>query len=201
MFIVYRGIELQQGERRPQRIGRLTRAVPAIMLAALLGACATPARVDQMKVEAPSGTRAAIASTAMKEAVAIGQVSGGKDTNPLWMSNISTADFERALQDSLQSAGLLAPDRQNCRVRLTAQLLSLDQPFVGADMTVTASVLYTLVDCASRKEVWVTTITLPYTAKFGDALLGVERLKLANEGAARVNIAKLVELLAVFKPQ
>lgn len=185
--------------KRPCR--RLTRTMPAVVLAALLAGCATPARVDQMKVDAPAGTRTAIASTAMKEAVAIGQVSGGKDTNPLWISNISTADFERALQSSLQSAGLLAPDPQKCRVQLAAQLLSLDQPFFGADMTVTASVLYTLVDCASRKEVWVRTITLPYKAAFGDALLGVERLKLANEGAARVNIAKLVEMLAEFKPQ
>lgn len=175
-------------------------AAPAAVVLALLG-CATPARVDQMKVETPAATRTAITTSAMKEAVAIGQVGGGKDTNPLWVSNISTADFEAALRSSLQSAGLLAPDPQKCRVQLTAQLLSLDQPAFGLDMTVTASVLYTLTDCATRKEVWVKTLTLPYTAKFGDAVLGVERLKLANEGAARVNIAKLVELLGEFKPQ
>lgn len=183
------------------KVRPVARALPAIALAALLGGCATPARMDQMKVDAPPAMRATIASSAMKDAVAIGQVGGGKDTNPLWVSNISTADFERALQESLQSAGLLAPDRQRCRVQLTAQLLSLAQPFFGADMTVTASVLYTLHDCASKQEIWVKTITLPYTAKFGDSLLGVERLKLANEGAARVNIAKLVEMLAEFKPQ
>lgn len=181
--------------------GRRTRVASAMVLAALLAGCATPARVDQMKVDAPPGTRTAITTSVMKQAIAIGQVSGGKDTNPLWVSNISTADFERALQASLESAGLLAPDRQKCRLKLTAQLLSLDQPFFGADMTVTASVLYTLFDCATTKEVWVKTITLPYKAAFGDALLGVERLKLANEGAARVNIAKLVELLAEFRPQ
>ena len=177
------------------------RGLPAAALVVLLAGCATPARMDQMKVDAASATRAAIASSALKEAVVIGQVSGGKDTNPLWVSNISTADFQRALQESLQSAGLLAADRQRCRAQLGAQLLSLAQPFFGADMTVTASVLYTLTDCASGKELWVRTITLPYTAKFGDSLLGVERLKLANEGAARVNIAKLVELLAEFRPQ
>lgn len=100
----------------------------------------------------------------------------------------------------MRSAGLLAAEGQACRLRLNAQLLSLAQPMVGASMTVTASVLYTLVDCTDRKELWVRTITLPYTAAFTDSLLGVERLKLANEGAARVNIQQLIKELAAFKP-
>lgn len=166
----------------------------------MLSACATPARVEQMRVDTPEAVRQAIAGSAMKEAVSIKEVSGGKETNPLWVSNISNEDFRRALEDSLRSAGLLAPTAQGGRYLLTVNLLSLAQPMFGADMTVTASVLYTLVDSRSGKEVWVRTITLPYTAAFGDSILGVERLKLANEGAARVNIRKLVELLAEFKP-
>jgi hypothetical protein len=183
------------------RIGSVWPTAWALTVVALLTACATPARVEQMTVPAAVTTRTAIASSAMREAVTLGQVSGGKDTNPLWISNISSEDFERALRASLQSAELLAPSGPGCRLTLTAQLLNLAQPAVGLDMTVTASVLYTLFDCSTRKEVWTRTITLPYTAAFGDSLLGVERLKLANEGAARVNIRKLVELLAAFEPR
>jgi hypothetical protein len=191
---------LPQFHEAPQRSRSVCCALAVPVIVALLTACATPARVEQMTVAAPDATRTAIASTAMREAVTLGRVSGGKDTNPLWVSNISSADFEQALQASLRSAELLAPSRQDCRLKLTAQLLSLAQPAMGLDMTVTASVLYTLIDCRTQKEVWVRTITLPYTAAFSDSLLGVERLKLANEGAARVNIRKLVELLAVFDP-
>jgi hypothetical protein len=187
--------------RKSSSTRRLIRGVSGLALVVLLAACATPARVDQMTIDTPDARRTAVASSAMRNAVAIGQVGGGKETNPLWVSNIASADFEAALRASLRSAGLLAIDPTNCRVQLDAQLLSLAQPMVGASMTVTASVLYRLVDCVTKKEVWVRTITLPYTAAFTDSLLGVERLKLANEGAARVNIKQLVAELAEFKPQ
>ena len=39
-------------------------------------------------------------------------------------------------------------------------------------------------------------ITTPYTAKAGDAFPGVERLRLANEGAVRQNITRLIDELA-----
>jgi hypothetical protein len=183
------------------RPGSVCNALLVLIVVTLMTACATPARVEQMTVPAADATRTAVSSRAMREAISLGQVGGGKETNPLWISNISSADFERALRASLQAAQLLAPSGQDCRLKLTAQLLSLAQPAMGLDMTVTASVLYTLVDCKTQKEVWVKTITLPYTAAFGDSLLGVERLKLANEGAARANIRKLVELLAEFEPR
>ena len=52
-----------------------------------------------------------------------------------------------------------------------------------------------IVDRATGKEGSVKAIMAPLAAKFGDALLGVEYLGLANEGAGCVSIAKLVELL------
>ena len=177
---------------------RLWHGVLVLVLTLLLAACATPARREQMTIATPTPSHTAPA--ALKQAISLGPVSGGKQTNPLWVSNISSEDFEAALRSSMLAAQLLVPDGKECRVKLTAQLLSLAQPAFGLDMTVTASVLYTLVDCRTQKEVWVQTITLPYTAAFGDSLIGVERLKLANEGAARVNIQKLVELLAAYQP-
>ena len=64
---------------------------------------------------------------------------------------------------------------------------------IGLDMTVTATVTYTLVERATGKTAWEKVIVAPYTAKFGDSLLGVERLKLANEGAIRTNISNLLD--------
>ncbi len=165
----------------------------AIVLIAsmLLAGCATPARVDQMTV-APATMAVAAAPEALRQNIAIKDVTGGQETNPLWTSQVSSAEFERALEASLRGANLLQANRQAGRFTLTAQLGKLDQPLIGINMTVTASVLYILVERSTGKTVWQETITTPYTASFGDALLGVERLKLANEGAVRTNIADLI---------
>jgi hypothetical protein len=47
--------------------------------------------------------------------------------------------------------------------------------------------------------VFARTIATPYTAKANDAFLAVERLKLANEGAIRTNIARLIEELMALR--
>jgi len=157
--------------------------------------CASPARVEQMQVASPLATRVAIAGSPLKEQVAIKDVTGGRETNPMWVSNVSSSDFERALEASLRDAGLLSANRQSGRYQLVAHLLKLDQPFAGFSMTVTATVQYALVERSTGQAAWERTITTPYTAQASDAFLGSERLKLANEGAARANIEKLVEAI------
>lgn len=164
---------------------------------ALLSGCATPARVDQMTVSGQPEQR--IAATPLRGNVAVRDVTGGRETNPMWMSNVSSDEFSQAIEGSMRIVGLLAPNRQAARYMLTAHLVSLDQPFIGLDMTVTASVRYSVVESAAGKEIFQKTITAPYTAKFSDAFAGVERLKLANEGAIRTNITQLIDDLFRLK--
>ena len=59
-------------------------------------------------------------------------------------------------------------------------------------MTVTATVRYTLVSDADQAVKWDQTLVTPYTAKLGEALVGSERLRLANEGAMRENIKLMI---------
>jgi outer membrane murein-binding lipoprotein Lpp len=169
-------------------------ALTAVTAVVLLSGCATPARVDQMTATT-TRTVAATIPEALRQNIAIKDVTGGQETNPLWTSQVSSAEFERALEASLRVADLGQINRQAGRFTLTAQLGKLDQPFVGISMTVTASVLYILVERSTGKTVWQNTITTPYTASFGDAVIGVERLKLANEGAVRTNITELINQL------
>jgi hypothetical protein len=82
---------------------------------------------------------------------------------------------------------------------LTAHLVKLEQPLIGLDMTVTATVTYTLIERSSGKTTWEKTLVTPYTAKFTDAFFAVERLKFANEGAARANIAQLISELSQLR--
>ena len=174
-------------------------AIPALVAALVLAGCASPARVDQMQIDPSVATRIAAASSALKENVGIKDITGGRETNPMWVSNISSSDFERALEASLRNAGLLSINRQGSKYVLTAHMLKLDQPMFGASMTVTAAVRYELIERASGKEVLSRTLTTPFTAEFSAAFLGVERLKLANEGAARTNIQQLIDALVALR--
>lgn len=165
----------------------------------LLSGCAAPARVDQMVTSGQPTQR--ISQTPLRGNVAVNDVTGGKETNPMWMSNVGSSEFSQALEGSLRTVGLLAPNRQAGRFTLTTHLQSLDQPMFGLDMTVTASVNYVVVERATGKEVFQRIIAVPYTAKWGDAFVGVERLKLANEGAIRTNISQLIDELFSLKIQ
>lgn len=178
---------------------RHSRVFAAVAIALLVAGCATPARVEQMQVNTSLAKRTAAEASPLRGNVAIRDVTGGKETNPMWVSNVSSSDFERALEASLKDVGLWSINRQASKYLLVAHLEKLDQPLFGASMTVTASVRYTLVERASGKTLVEKVVAAPYTAAWNDAFLGAERLKLANEGAIRVNIQQLIDILLEYK--
>ncbi|WP_345121723.1 hypothetical protein [Quisquiliibacterium transsilvanicum] len=170
----------------------------AVAASVLAAGCATPARVDQM-ISEPGIAKRIAAPAVLKENVALRDVTGGRETNPMWVSSVGSSEFEGALAGSLRAAGMYSENRQAGRYFLTVHLEKLDQPLVGFNLTVTATVNYTLTERASGKDVFARTIATPYTAKAGDAFLAVERLKLANEGAIRTNIARLIDELMALR--
>ncbi len=161
-----------------------------LVFVAFISGCAAPARVANMTVEGQPSQR--IAETPLRNNLAIRDVTGGKETNPMWKSNIGSLEFEQALEGSLRAVGLLAP-RQAGLYMLTAHLEKVDQPYIGVSMTVTAWVRYMVTERATGKEVFDKTLVVPYTASFTDSLYGVERLRLAHEGAVRANITQLID--------
>lgn len=169
-----------------------------IAIALLLTGCAAPARIDQMTSTASPAQR--VLQTPLRANVAVRDVTGGKETNPMWVSNVGSSEFEQALEASLRDAGLLAPGKQAGKYMLVAHLENLDQPLLGGfNMTVTATVSYSLVERATGKEVLNRRVSLPYTASLSSAFMGTERLRLANEGAVKVNIAKLIDELFALR--
>lgn len=140
--------------------------------------------------------------SALRSNTSVKSVSGGKKTNPMWISNVAGPDFERALESSLNAAGLLAKDRQASLYQVKADLVKMDQPFLGLDMTVTAYVRYELVERETGKAIYSKEVQTPFTATMGDAFLGVERLKVANEGAVKANIKQFItEILSLDLPR
>ena len=124
-------------------------------------------------------------------AITVAPVGIGTDTSTPWTSQIGIAEFQEALVRTLMVANLAAV--QNGRFRLEAVLLKIERPFAGFAMTVTASIAYRLTDTATGAVVYQDTRTSLGTASLNDAVLNVNRLRIADERAIRANFRKLID--------
>lgn len=122
------------------------------------------------------------------ESVHVTDIGGGEETSPIWTSEVGSAEFREALIQSLQANGLLSPDETSARYDLAAQIVEVDQPLGGFNMTVVSKVRYRATDRTTGAEFFNELIQATYTATFDDAFIGAERLQLANEGSAQTNI-------------
>ena len=163
-------------------------AIAALALL-VISACSSGASVGAMTAPVTDETLISQASPAYR-AISVGDVIGGKETNPLGVTQVSDANFRAALLQSLQVHAMSAPDRG--QYILSAQLLAWGQPAIGLNSTADARVHYKLVasDGSTKLDDVVET---SYTAKLADAFSGVERLRLANEGAMQANIEALLK--------
>jgi hypothetical protein len=169
-----------------------TRSLALLALGALaLGGCASGATAAGMTIQPADLTRPA--NPSLGSTLGVGGVTGGSETNPMWTSQVGNGEFQQALVASLRAAGLYA--ESNPRYLLRANLVSLEQPFLGFDMRVTSTVEYEVVDAASGASLLKDKVVAPYTATVSDAFVGSKRLQLANERSVRKNIAALIDLL------
>lgn len=167
------------------------RIILSIVTLLILTGCASDVRVDRI---IPEDIIKIDSDSRFAEAIRIESVSGGKKTNPLWSSEISNESFEAALRTALKEAGVLSKLRSE-GFRLRVILNEIKQPFIGLDMTVVARVTYFLDDPVTDKLIFDKQFESSYTAKLTDHLYGVERLRLANEGAAKTSIAEFLVFL------
>ena len=117
-------------------------------------------------------------------------MSGG-EPGPL---KISDEGFAEALRSSIQSSGVFGGVSDQGPYRLEAFIGTLSQPMMGFSMTVDMKVSYTLRKGGST--VWQRTIDSTHTAAPGEAFVGVTRLRMATEGAARENIRQALQALS-----
>ena len=141
--------------------------------------CAAPARVSHMVAYVPAPS-AGQADTRWQGSMTLDAVLGGESTNPMWTSEVGNVEFQEALRQSLFSSGLLSGGNQPAKYGLIAQLMEVDQPIIGFDMTVISRVQYTVKEKASTSVAFDEIITAPFTASVGDSFLGVERLRLPH---------------------
>ncbi|HEY1837753.1 MAG TPA: hypothetical protein VGG36_08865 [Rhizomicrobium sp.] len=172
----------------------------AIAMLAGLSACASAADPGAMTVASTPAATARPFPAPLQHAMCVRAVTGGEETNPLWVSKVDDAGFNTALTSSLEGAGLSAGAGSTCAYPIDVHLLGLSQPGIGFDMTVTSHVNYKVYDPSGQPFV-LETIDAPYTAKLGDAFVGAERLKLANEGSIRTSIQMFFDKLEVSQPK
>lgn len=170
--------------------------IPTIILAgSLMFGCASPAKIENMKIDEFVNMSF---DKGLTSSIEVNKVGGGEETNPMWTSEIGSNEFEAALKSSLKSLYLLSKNNQPT-YELSASLMEVEQPIFGLDMEVTSSIRYLLVEKSSNKIILDEIIKAPYTATFGDAFSGVERLRMANEGSAKINITKFLYELSKLK--
>lgn len=171
---------------------RFAAAAAALVALLNLGGCATPATSQAMTVKpgamAPANPR-------LKGQVAIAEVKGGKDTNPLWTSQVDANGFRKALNDSLAIAGYLATDPNTAKYKVSADLVSLDQPMFGLTYDVKSNVKYQVTGAAAPRSY---DVQATGTAGTSDAFVGFERLRIANERSILENIKEFMNRLAAI---
>jgi len=173
-----------------------------LVMATMLGglaACASAADPQAMTLSAPAAGAAPFPQP-LQHAMCVRAVTGGEATNPLWVSKVDNVGFKSALSSSLDGADLSARTPDACHFPIDVNLLGLSQPMMGIDLTVTSHVNYKVYD-ASGAAFLLETIDTPYTAKFGDSLIAVERLKMANEGSIRESIHSFFDKLRATTPK
>ncbi|PSW05714.1 hypothetical protein C9I89_08205 [Photobacterium lipolyticum] len=173
----------------------LFRMSTIILAGSLMFGCASPAKVENMKIDESVNMSF---DKSLTSSIEVNKVGGGEETNPMWTSEIGNNEFEAALKSSLKSLDLLSKSNQPT-YELSASLMEVEQPTFGLDMEVTSSIRYILVEKISNKIILDEIIKAPYTATFGDAFSGVERLRMANEGSAKTNITKFLDELSKLK--
>lgn len=164
------------------------------MFVAVIGNCAFPATREGMKVvdfKSPNK---------VGEKIFIEQSNGGSMTLPFWKSKISDENFTLAVKDSIIDANLFEKIEETLgdNWNLKIEIVDVDQPSFGTTFKVNTKVKYTL-----RKKdeiVKETLIDVAGEATMSDAFIGVVRLRLANENAARANIRKFLEEISTITP-
>lgn len=163
----------------------------------LCAGCASPAQ--------PKGMIAQIIPTVrVTHDPVVVVVTGGAKTNPMWMSKVSGDDFKTALLESLRKSKIFqsALADGSAPYQLQVRLEVLEQPMFGFDITVSMRADWTLTSSKDGHEIWHERVLSSYTATVGEEFVGVARLRVANEGAARKNIETALAKIAAldFKP-
>jgi hypothetical protein len=166
-------------------IRRVATAAAAVLVVVLAG-CAAPAGKQAMTVDKP------VAVAKQHPYSVTVTASGGAETTALGSSNIGNAELKGAIESSIRESRVFREvvEGQGGQYELVVNVITLSKPSIGFSFTVDLEAGWTLTRVADRQVLLRKAITSSHTATMGAAFAGVERLRLAVEGAARANIVQ-----------
>jgi hypothetical protein len=168
------------------KIRSLTHHVSLVAVCAaavVMAGCATASKPeDLVPATVNAGTKHA-------QSVSIA-VAGGSETSALGKSQISNEAFQQAIVSSIEKNKTFSSVVKGATgdYRLGVTVVNMDQPSFGFSFTVKMEAAWSLKK-ADGTVVMQEVIKSEGTAGATDAFAGTERLRLANEAAARNNIA------------
>lgn len=170
-------------------------AAVALVLTMALGGCATPAG-QQAMVAQPT---AALAARQHPYSVNVA-VQGGSETGALDSSNIANADLKSAIEISIRESRLFKEVVQGKggEYELAVSVIQLKKPLFGGTFTVELEAGWSLTRAGDRQVLLRKVVASSGTATMSDAFVGVARLRLAVEAAARSNIQQGLDTIAAL---
>jgi hypothetical protein len=174
-------------------------SVNAVLLGSLfiIGCAKVPVIQAHNIVVSPHEISSLEVNSELKENIHLYDV-GGEETSSFWSYNLDVFDFRTALNQSLIDANYLG-NPLDSDFDLRANVLDVDKPFIGLNLTVTTTVEYILRERNSGEEILKESIVETFTAKFSDASYADVRLVMAIEGSARKNIHEFLQALSKLK--
>lgn len=167
--------------------------VGATLVISLTG-CASPANRGAMVPQTLSTDRQHPFSVRV-------QTGGGSDTGAMDSSNISDADLKAAIEDAVLRNKVFKSVVQgnDGDYELSVRVTSLTKPLIGFSFTVEMEAAWSLVKISDRSVVIRKSVKSSGTATASDSLVGVTRLRMAVEAAARENISQGLQAVSATK--
>ncbi|MFT6362050.1 MAG: hypothetical protein ACJAZ8_000447 [Planctomycetota bacterium] len=170
-----------------QQNNRLRTLLATLVLG--FASCASTASSDAMAV---TDFEANTAPIYIQEAITVTQVAGAPNSPSWYESAIINPEFKKALSVSLLSLGWLQVPEQ-ARYHLTANIQEQETNMRGLDAEAWVTTRYVLIKAKATTPIYDHTIKTGFQVPHGVAFTGVEKMRLALEGAAKQNITELLQ--------
>ena len=172
------------------KLGDCAAAIALLFLVLVAPGCASAARAEEM-----IPTSFDVTSRHDKSVVVSGD--GGKTTSGWGQSEIGNDEFVQAVVQALQRSAVFASvvQGQEADYRLHVVLGEVGAAKSDPEFTAQVTAAWTLTDRAGGK-VLDETIAAEGSATLGDAFVGIKRLQIMKERAARANIRLGIERLS-----
>ena len=107
---------------------------------------------------------------------------------------ITNEAIKLAVEKSISNAGLFTDNERVIRINLS--VLAIENPLFGGSLTSEIRIRWQLYDEAEEVSLFESVVASEYTATIGDAFVGAQRMKMANDGAIRENIKIALEKIS-----